>query len=80
MYPEFIAIYVGLGVLLVLLIVIIIMLGILLKRSGTSTYGASTQVRNTQNAGNGGQIVFCRKCAEQFDASLRNCPKCGTPR
>lgn len=28
----------------------------------------------------GGNIVFCKHCATQFDASQAYCPRCGTPR
>lgn len=38
--------------------------------------------QNSQQAyDNGtGNIVFCKKCFNQFDASQRVCPYCGTPR
>lgn len=34
-----------------------------------------------QSYNNGtGNVVFCKKCFNQFDASQRVCPYCGTPR
>ena len=94
MYPEFIAIYIGLGVIALLLIVAIILLIILLKKQGSSRpknyyaqqpqYGRPQQGlapgRQAQGGGSSGGMAFCRNCGAQFDASLRVCPRCGTPR
>ncbi len=79
MYPEFIPIYIGLGVSLVLQIALLIVGIVLLRRTNTSSFGISTQVKKAQQA-NGGEVVFCRKCATQYDSSLHSCPNCGTPR
>ena len=77
MYPEFIAIYVGLGVIIALLVVI---LCVLIKR--TSNNKASSKWVSSQNAfqGEQGTIVFCKNCATKFNSLQRICPKCGTPR
>lgn len=77
MYPEFIPIYVGLAVIIVLLIVILILIVKRPSDRGTMTKG-NTSSKMSQH--NGGNIVFCKNCATQFDASQRCCPKCGTPR
>ena len=81
-YPEFIAIYVGIGILVVLQILTIILVIIMGKKS---------RRRNNQNtmdevfsAGNGHRptkgIAFCTNCGTQFDAALKVCPKCGRAR
>ena len=91
MYPEFIAIYVGLIILIVLAVLILLKLR---KLSDQSDNGASYNVQsmydmsNTYNVPNQyqsnmnmqGQVVFCRNCATQYDASSPYCPACGTPR
>lgn len=82
MYPEFVAIYIGLGVLALMMIAVIILLIVLLnKSSGTNTYKNEKKMYslNQQQAANG-KVVFCRNCATQFDASQHCCPKCGTQR
>ena len=33
-----------------------------------------------QYPSSGGQVAYCKKCANQYDASLWICPYCGTPR
>ena len=99
MYPEFIAIYVGLVVLVALAAANLVLLVKLLKRSETKaaapTYSAPTYSAPTYTAppvsgvpaaprgdmaGYSGHVVFCKHCAAEFDASLRVCPRCGTPR
>lgn len=82
MYTEFMIIYIGIGFLALLGIAILIMLILLLKKDHGSyipkndNYSPSVQ----PTAPNTGNIVFCKKCAAEFDASQRTCPKCGTPR
>lgn len=82
MYPEFIAIYVALGVLFVMLAAVIVMLIMLLKKGNdvyiprNNTYNPSIQTAAAAT----GNLVFCKRCAAEFDASQRVCPKCGTPR
>ena len=90
MYPEFIAIYIGLGVLALLLIVAIILLIVLLKKQGSSRprnyyapqqppqYGSMPRSQGGQSAAGG--MAFCRNCGAQFDAANKVCPRCGTPR
>ncbi len=75
------------------LILIAIVLGILLSRKGSAgkadsgSYGntAGYQNFNNQNVQQqytqpGGQVTYCKKCANEYDASLWICPYCGTPR
>ena len=92
MYPEFIAIYIGLAILAVLQIVGLVFLRKLLKQSEggtqmprsyaapqTSTFNQGSVTTTVPNMAPGA-VVFCKHCAAEFDASLRACPKCGTPR
>ena len=82
MYPEFIAIYIGLAILLALNIATLILI-IGMKRNGSSARFSGGAVRpvNNYNAPNSsGGTTFCKKCANQIDASERVCPHCGTPR
>lgn len=83
MYPEFIAIYIGLTVLAGLAIAILILLIRLLK--GNDTNHSNTKYINTNSNVNptiktNDNMAFCKKCATQFNASERFCPNCGTPR
>lgn len=88
MYPEFIAIYIGIAVIIALGIAILILLIKLLKNSNdltipkqniAPTIKTQSNVSNTSNQENG-NMAFCKKCATQFNSSERFCPKCGTPR
>lgn len=94
MYPEFIAIYVGLAVLAALLAVVLILQIKLLKRSDTRSAVTHFDAKPSQTilrapeersavlnpSISSGNVVFCRHCAAEFDASQRICPRCGTPR
>ncbi len=88
MYPEFIAIYIGMAVIIALGVAILILLIKLLKNSNdlpmpkqniTPTIKTQPNVSNDSNQENG-NMAFCKKCATQFNASERFCPKCGTSR
>ena len=83
MYTEFLIIYIGLGILALLGIAILILLIMLLKK-GQGVYIPQNNNFITPNVQNTatptGNIVFCKKCAAEFDSSQRVCPKCGTPR
>lgn len=88
MYPEFIAIYIGIAVIIALGIAILILLIKLLKNSNdlpmpkqniTPIIKTQPNVSNASNQENG-NMAFCKKCAAQFNDSERFCPKCGTPR
>ena len=85
MYPEFIAIYVGLAVLAALMIVVLVLLIKLTKQAGAKPISKPyiPQMNNSADAPTNvatGNIVFCKHCAAEFDSSQRVCPKCGTPR
>jgi len=85
MYPEFIAIYVGLAVLAALMIVVLVLLIKLTKQAGAKPISKpyTPQMNNSTDAPTNvatGNIVFCKHCAAEFDSSQRVCPKCGTPR
>ncbi len=83
MYPEFIAIYVGLGVVAALLIAAIVLL--LMVLSKLKNLGGSqrsyTPPRNTNPGYSSAMgVVFCDHCGTQFDGATKVCPRCGTPR
>ena len=84
MYAEFIAIYVALGVVAVLLIAVLILLIVCLKKLGDVTSRPAAPVRpvRTQQApaAHAGNGVFCRGCNKQYDGTMRFCPYCGTSR
>ena len=86
MYPEFIAIYAGLVVVIALLVAVLILLINVIKRLDTRAAAPRTYVPQpgaaaaAGPAASAGKIVFCRHCAAEFDASQMVCPKCGTPR
>lgn len=85
MYPEFIAIYVGLAVLAALMIAVLVLLVNLVKQAGAKPISKpyTSQINNSTTAPTNvatGNIVFCKHCAAEFDSSQRVCPKCGTPR
>ncbi len=90
MYPEFIAIYIGLAILL-LVGVANLVLTIKLMLNGNQphyTSGLNSNITNKEknnvnipeSAIQSDNVVFCKKCANEFDASQKFCPKCGTPR
>lgn len=81
MYPEFIAIYIGLLIIIGLLVTILVL--ILKKQNDNNRPTANFTARQNNfetNASAGGNIVFCKKCAAEFDSTQKCCPKCGTPR
>lgn len=85
MYPEYIAIYAGLGVLAVIGIANLFLLTKINKAVSGSAQPktgapAANTIQPTVADPVSGNIVFCKKCATQFSASEHFCPKCGTPR
>lgn len=90
MYTEFIITFIGLGVAISLGVTNLILLIVLLKRSDNSKpmlsgYMAAPQQMPqqstmSQTSISSGHVVFCKKCATQFDASQKCCPNCGTMR
>ncbi len=84
MYPEFVAIYVGLGVLALLLIAALVLLILVLRKLNKVNANQRTFNPAPKNAGasyGGGMgVVFCANCGTQYDGATRICPKCGTLR
>ena len=83
MYPEFIAIYVGLGVIAALLIVVIGFLIALMKKVSGGNYYVDKSVNtaaNNKSQPTSGGVVFCMNCSNQFPANQNSCPQCGTAR
>lgn len=77
MYPEFVPIYIALVIIIILLVVI---LCLIIKNSAGSTQRPTNFATNNFAQGSVGQVVFCKNCATQYDASSHACPRCGTPR
>ncbi len=94
MYPEFIAIYVMLIIVIALLGAVLFFLFKLMKNgiANNASYTPSQQAneqyygqqypqyQEQQYQQQGGSVVFCKQCATQFDSSLGYCPQCGTRR
>lgn len=95
MYPEFIAIYVMLVIVIAMLGTVIFLLIRFLKNgisNSNDTYIPNQQVNDQyyvqqyqdsyqeQYPQQGGSVVFCKQCATQFDSSQAYCPNCGTRR
>lgn len=79
MYKEFKIMYIGMAVLGVLMIInIILQIRILKDKPVAGIYAGAAGSAPAQPSV--GSKVFCKNCATQFDASLKVCPKCGTPR
>lgn len=79
MYPEFIPIYAGLAVVLLVVIAILVLLIITLKKVN-GRYGGVSSKFNPSVGSLVENKVFCRKCATQYSISESFCPKCGTSR
>ncbi len=90
MYPEFLVIYIGLGVVILLLAAVLVLL-IELPRSGSAvprqvTYqppaAAAVPARPAaaSAAAAGERVAFCKVCAAELSPTQRFCPKCGTRR
>lgn len=78
MYPEFALIYILLFVCIALLLVLIVLAARILSKIGRTQAAKPAPAAQAPYAQ--GNVVFCKNCAAQFDASQRYCPKCGTPR
>lgn len=72
MYLEFVIIYVGLFIVFMISIVNLVFTIKIAKRMSGSNLGTKT----SQTGG----VVFCKKCATEFDVNLKVCPNCGTIR
>lgn len=87
MYPEFIAIFVGIGILALIMILILILQLVILKQMKTSRSipmeysnpNVKSSNINTPVAGKVG-IVYCKNCMNPYPADKNVCPHCQTPR
>lgn len=77
MYPEFLVIYIGLGVVILLLAAVLVLL-IKLLRSGSAVPRQVTYQPPAAAAGE--RVAFCKVCAAELSPTQRFCPKCGTRR
>lgn len=95
MYPEFVAIYVMLAIVILLLAAVLFFLIKLLRNASigsSNSYVSNQQVNEQyydqqyrqpyqeQYQSQSGNVVFCKQCATQFDSSQAYCPHCGTRR
>ncbi len=94
MYAEFIIIYVLLSVAILMLGAVLFLLIKLLMGGNKSVGAVSYQQPQYQQVQyqqvqyqqpqyqqvQPGSVVFCQRCATQYDASQAYCPKCGTRR
>ncbi len=94
MYPEFIAIYIMLAVLVMTNVATLILLFLLLKKGNSgaadsAAYRQSADPYYGQSYGQpyaqsysqqNGNVVFCQQCATQYDARQGYCPNCGARR
>lgn len=81
MYPEFVPIYVMLGVAIALLAVLIVLAILILKKLGNRPAAPVARGGRTAAAAPAaGSVVFCRGCGKQFDGTMRFCPHCGANR
>lgn len=72
MYPEFIIMYVGLAIVLIVSIVNLVF---------TIRLSKKMKINNAMgNRSHVGGVVFCKKCATEFDSNTKVCPNCGTIR
>lgn len=82
MYPEFIPIYVGLGIVIILLLVVILLLLIFTRRIFRGKKIKKKLVdrhsNNVKDESTG--IVICRNCHEQYSSNENICPSCGLVR
>lgn len=60
--------------LLIAILIFVILIFVNIKKRANSN--GSIMGRNFATDG----VVFCKKCATQFDTSMKCCPKCGTMR
>lgn len=83
MYPEFIPIYVGLGIIVFLLLVVILLLIVFTNKifKGKKINKKSNDSnRSSSNIDELSGIIICRNCHEQYSANENICPSCGLVR
>jgi len=73
MYPEFVGLYVCLGIVILLLLAVLAFLFVLLGKLRGVNGGKAA-------APSAAGVVFCRSCQKQFPANQGICPHCGASR
>ena len=78
MYSEFIIIYVGLAVNIILTAVVLFLL---IKNKSPGKKKSKRKSKNSFFDDRSSEVItICKKCALQYDADLKKCPNCGTPK
>ncbi len=72
-YPEFIPVYAGLVIIILMQISILIQS----KSSKRKSKGSNTLEYSSNTPE---YLVFCKNCSTKFSSTLKVCPKCGTQR
>lgn len=76
MYPEYIGIYICLGIIITMQAVIIVMI----KKVISNLYNNVKSIdKFIENKGRSG-YVLCTKCEQMYSADKKICPYCGTKR
>ncbi len=76
---EIIILFAALGIMMILLIVVIGLLISIKKQIKSSGVSFNTPY-NTNKTQTSAGVVFCRNCGNQFSATSKVCPHCGTSR
>ncbi|MBQ6264644.1 MAG: hypothetical protein IJK60_04265 [Clostridia bacterium] len=78
MYTEFIVIYIGLALNIILTAITLFMV---IKTKTSSIKKSKKGPKNSYFDDRSSEVItICKKCALQYDAKLKKCPKCGTPK
>ncbi len=76
MYTEFIIIYIGLAVNIILTAATLFFV---IKNKSASTKKGKKSSKNSYFDDHSSEVItICKKCALQYDANLKRCPNCGT--
>ncbi len=76
MYTEFVILYIGAALSVLLSAAAVVLLLLVLHRLNGGTAERHTASPAFRQAETGG-VAFCSSCGTRFDANLRVCPRCG---
>ena len=79
MYIEFVPMYIGLVLNIVLTIITLVFV---IKNKSSGGRKNEKEIKNNGISDNRSLevISICKKCAAQYDTNLKKCPNCGTPK